>query len=200
MTALTLFGRDLARLITLTAVVGLMVDAGLGTLLADPVGWRLEWRRTDFSKHSVPLAEVKSGGPAKDGIPSIDMPRFEPLDRGRPAGWSAGLGDTEPVIALSIDEDARAYPLRVLIWHEIANDTVGRMPVTVTYCPLCNAALAFERVVDGRVRNDGKASALGSGDVRPPDRELVATVSRRSNCWGPDRETASADGVGGRVL
>jgi hypothetical protein len=171
MTALTLFGRDLARLITLTAVVGVTVDAGLGTLLADPIGWRLEWRRTDFSKHSVPLAEIKSGGPAKDGIPSIDMPRFERLDRGRPVGWSAGLGDTEPVIAVFIDGDARAYPLRVLIWHEIANDTVGRTPVTVTYCPLCNAALVFERVVDGRVLDFGTTGKLRHSDLVMYDRQ-----------------------------
>jgi hypothetical protein len=171
MTALTLFGRDLARLITLTAVVAVTVDAGLGTLLADPIGWRLEWRRTDFSKHSVPLAEIKSGGPAKDGIPSIDMPRFERLDRGRPVGWSAGLGDTEPVIAVFIDGDARAYPLRVLIWHEIANDMVGRTPVTVTYCPLCNAALVFERVVDGRVLDFGTTGKLRHSDLVMYDRQ-----------------------------
>src|SRR6516165_10936870 len=95
-------------LIALAALFGASLDAVLGGVLADPAGWRVEWRRTDFSKHSVPLAEIKSGGPAKDGIPSIDMPRFERLDRGRPAGWSAGLGDTEPVIAVSIDGDARA--------------------------------------------------------------------------------------------
>jgi hypothetical protein len=165
------FIRNLARLIALTAVFGTSMDASLGTLLADPISWRSEWRQTDFSKHTVPLAEIKSGGPVKDGIPPIDAPRFERLDRGRPMGWSAGLGDTEPVIALSIDDDARAYPVRVLIWHEIANDTIGRMPVTVTYCPLCNAALVFERVVDGRVLDFGTTGKLRHSDLVMYDRQ-----------------------------
>src|SRR5260221_7343694 len=67
----------LSGLIALTAVLGVSVDAGLGTLLADPVSWRLEWPRTDFSKHSVPFEGIKSGGPPKDGISAIDAPRFE---------------------------------------------------------------------------------------------------------------------------
>jgi Protein of unknown function (DUF3179) len=158
-------------LIALAVLLGASADVMLGRVLADPAGWRLEWRRTDFSKHSVPLAEIKSGGPAKDGIPSIDMPRFERWDRGRPAGWSAGLGDTEPVIALSIDDDARAYPLRVLIWHEIVNDAVGRTPVAVTYCPLCNAALVFERIPDGRILDFGTTGKLRHSDLVMYDRQ-----------------------------
>jgi hypothetical protein len=140
-------------------------------LLADPISWRLEWPRSDFSKHGVPFAEIRSGGPPKDGIPAIDAPRFERLARGKPMGWSAALGDTEPVIALSIGDDARAYPLRVLIWHEIANDTVGGTPVVVTYCPLCNAALVFERVVDGRVLDFGTTGKLRHSDLVMYDRQ-----------------------------
>jgi Protein of unknown function (DUF3179) len=131
----------------------------------------LEWPRTDFSKHGVPFAEIRSGGPPKDGIPAIDAPRFERLARGKPMGWSAALGDTEPVIALSIGDDARAYPLRVLIWHEIANDTVGGTSVVVTYCPLCNAALVFERVVDGRVLDFGTTGKLRHSDLVMYDRQ-----------------------------
>ncbi len=86
-------------------------------------------------------------------------------------GWSAALGDTEPVIALSIGEDARAYPLRVLIWHEIANDVVGDTPVVVTYCPLCNAALVFERTVDGRVLDFGTTGKLRNSDLVMYDRQ-----------------------------
>jgi Protein of unknown function (DUF3179) len=165
------FVGNLSRLIALMALFGVSVDAGLGTLLADPVSWRLEWPRTDFSKHGVPFAEIKSGGPPKDGIPAIDAPRFERLARGKPMGWSAALGDTEPVIALSIGDDARAYPLRVLIWHEIANDTVGGTPVVVTYCPLCNAALVFERVVDSRVLDFGTTGKLRHSDLVMYDRQ-----------------------------
>jgi Protein of unknown function (DUF3179) len=161
----------LSGLIALTAVFGVSVDAGLGTLLADPVSWRLEWPRTDFSKHSVPFEGIKSGGPPKDGISAIDAPRFERLERGKSTGRSAGLGDIEPVIALSIGGDARAYPLRVLIWHEIVNDTVGNTPVTVTYCPLCNAALVFERIVDARVLDFGTTGKLRHSDLVMYDRQ-----------------------------
>jgi hypothetical protein len=165
------FVGNLSKLIALTALFGVLTDAGLGTLLADPISWRLEWPRTDFSKHGVPFAEIRSGGPAKDGIPAIDAPRFEPLVGSKPTGWSATLGDTEPVIAVSIGNDGRAYPLRVLIWHEIANDVVGGTPVTVTYCPLCNAALVFERIIDGRVLDFGTTGKLRNSDLVMYDRQ-----------------------------
>ena len=165
------FVGHLSKLIALMALFGVVADAGLGTLRADPISWRLEWPRTDFSKHSVPFAGIKSGGPRKDGIPAIDAPRFERLAHGKATGSIAALGDTEPVIALSIAEDARAYPLRVLIWHEIANDIVGGAPVVVTYCPLCNAALVFERVVDGRVLDFGTTGKLRNSDLVMYDRQ-----------------------------
>jgi hypothetical protein len=158
-------------LIALSALFGVAADAVHGALRADPISWRLEWPRTDFSKHSAPFATIKSGGPSKDGIPAIDAPRFEPLAGGKATGSIAALGDTEPVIALSIGEDARAYPLRVLIWHEIANDTVGGTPVVVTYCPLCNAALVLERVVDGRVLDFGTTGKLRHSDLVMYDRQ-----------------------------
>jgi Protein of unknown function (DUF3179) len=156
--------------IALTLLVGAVGDTSYATLRADPAGWRSEWRRTDFSKHAVSLAEIKSGGPPKDGIPAIDAPRFERLER-KPTGWSGTLADTEPVIALAIGGDARAYPLRVLIWHEIANDTVGGTPVAVTYCPLCNAALVFERAVNGRVLDFGTTGKLRHSDLVMYDRQ-----------------------------
>jgi hypothetical protein len=162
---------NLPRLIALTVLFGVLAEAGLGTLRADPISWRLEWPRTDFSKHSVPFAGIKSGGPPKDGIPAIEAPRFERLAHGKGRGSIAALGDTEPVIALAIGEDARAYPLRVLIWHEIANDIVGGTPVVVTYCPLCNAALVFERVVDGRVLDFGTTGKLRHSDLVMYDRQ-----------------------------
>src|SRR5258707_13241791 len=101
----------LSGLIALTAVFGVSVDAGLGTLVADPVSWRLEWLRTDFSKHSVPFEGIKSGGPPKDGISPIDAPRFERLERGKSTGRSGGLCDNEPLAALFICGAAPAQPL-----------------------------------------------------------------------------------------
>jgi hypothetical protein len=85
-----------------------------------------EWS-TDFSRHTVPLEEIVSGGPPKDGIPAIDeADRF--------------LEDREPVVLLELSGAVRAYPLQIFIWHEIINDAVNGTPVAVTYCPLCNTA------------------------------------------------------------
>jgi hypothetical protein len=94
--------------------------------------------------HSIPLDEIISGGPPPDGIPPIDDPVYESVDDA--AGW---LEDTSPVMVVDIDGDVRAYPLAILTWHEIVNDTVGGVPLVVTYCPLCNSALVFERTVEG---------------------------------------------------
>jgi hypothetical protein len=127
--------------------------------------WRAEWPDTDFAKRTIDLSEIRSGGPPKDGIPSIDDPRFIP------ATAATDLTPTEPVIALSIDGDARAYPLRILTWHEIVNDTVGGVPVAVTYCPLCNAAIAFERQVDGRLLDFGTTGKLRHSDLVMYDRQ-----------------------------
>jgi uncharacterized protein DUF3179 len=160
-------GRDLVFL--LTVLVGLL-GLARNVAAAGPENWRVEWPRTDFAKHLVPFTEIRSGGPPKDGIPSIDAPRFEQLRDGRASGWAAHIADIEPVISLVIGADARAYPLRILIWHEIANDTVGGAPVSVTYCPLCNTALVFERASDGFTFDfgtTGKLSRSTTGSARP---------------------------------
>ena len=124
-----------------------------------------EWR-TDFSRHTVPLAEIVSGGPPKDGIPAIDRPRFEAASQA--ARW---LDDREPVVVVDVGADARAYPLQILIWHEIVNDEVGGTPVAVTFCPLCNTALAFDRRLDGRVLDFGTTGRLRHSDLVMYDRQ-----------------------------
>jgi hypothetical protein len=127
--------------------------------------WKMEWPNTDFSKHSVPLSEIMSGGPPKDGIPSIDDPRFVAVAE------MTDLGPKEPVIGLVVNGDARAYPLRILTWHEIVNDTVGGVPVAVTYCPLCNAAIAFDRRIDGEGVEFGTTGKLRRSDLVMYDRK-----------------------------
>ena len=121
---------------------------------------------TDFSISAVPFDEIFSGGPGKDGIPAVDAPQFESIEDARP--WVTGSG---PVIALEIDGDARAYPLAVLTWHEIANDSVGDVPVIVTFCPLCNTALVFERELDGTVHDFGVSGNLRLSDMVMYDRQ-----------------------------
>jgi hypothetical protein len=157
-----------ARRFALAAAVAV---AALGPAAADPESWRSAWPRTDFAKTVVDFGEIKSGGPPKDGIPAIDHPKFAPLAGGEAAGWAAQIADNEPVIGLVIAGDARAYPLRILIWHEIVNDTVGGVPVAVTYCPLCNTALVFRRELDGRVYDFGTTGKLRNSDLVMYDRQ-----------------------------
>jgi Protein of unknown function (DUF3179) len=130
-------------------------------LLVPTSGWA-----TDFSKHTVPLSEISPGGPGKDGIPAIDAPKFVYV--GEADEW---LGAREPVIELELGGEARAYPLQILIWHEIVNDEVGGTPVSVTFCPLCNTALVFDRRLDGRVLDFGTTGNLRYSDLVMYDRQ-----------------------------
>ncbi len=127
---------------------------------------RIEGWATDFTKASVDLGEFVGGGPPKDGIPPVDEPRFESIDAAR--SW---LVDRSPVISLEAGGEARAYPLAILTWHEIVNDTLGSVPVVVTFCPLCNTALVFERELDGTVHDFGTTGNLRFSDLVMYDRQ-----------------------------
>ncbi len=132
-----------------------------------PTGLGVDVRpwRTDFSKHTVPLSEIESGGPGKDGIPAIDRPRFRPA---RVIDW---LEAAEPVIELELGGDARAYPLQIMVWHEIVNDRVAGVPVAVTFCPLCNTAIVFDRRLEGRTLSFGTTGNLRNSDLVMYDRQ-----------------------------
>ncbi|MBA3614996.1 MAG: DUF3179 domain-containing protein [Rubrobacteraceae bacterium] len=121
---------------------------------------------TDFNRHSVPYSEILSGGPPKDGIPAIDEPRFVGVEEA-----DAWLEPREPVILLQVADAVRAYPIQIIMWHEIVNDTVGGVPVTVTFCPLCNTAIAFERTVDGRELTFGTTGRLRFSNLIMYDRQ-----------------------------
>ena len=121
---------------------------------------------TDFSRHTVPFTEVFSGGVSRDGIPPIYDPKHVGIEES-----DLWLADQEPVVTVEIAGDARAYPLQVLTWHEIANDTVGGVPVAVTFCPLCNSAIAFDRRLDGVVHKFGVSGNLRNSDLIMWDHE-----------------------------
>jgi hypothetical protein len=151
----------LALLATLFAALCMVNSAA-----ANPDVWKQRgWAETDFSKTSIDFSEILSGGPPKDGIPSIDEPAF------RPASEIKSVAATEPVIRLEVNGDLRAYPLQVLTWHEIVNDTIGGVPVAVTYCPLCNAALVFNRTVAGATTTFGTTGMLRNSDLVMYDRK-----------------------------
>ncbi len=118
-----------------------------------------------FPDPLIDLDDLISGGPPPDGIPAVDQPRFL-----APAEVRT-LADQEPVIALELDGDARAYPLEVLIWHEIVNDTVAGVPVAVTYCPLCNTAVVYDRRLEDRVLDFGTSGMLYNSALVMYDRQ-----------------------------
>ena len=121
---------------------------------------------TDFSLHTVPYSEITSGGVGRDGIPPLDDPRFVAADQADE--W---LSPLEPVIALEVDGVAKAYPLQILTRHEIANDEIAGVPVAVTFCPLCNSAVVFDRRFDGQVLDFGVSGNLRNSDLVMWDRQ-----------------------------
>jgi hypothetical protein len=118
-----------------------------------------DWK-TNFDKKTINIGELMSGGPPKDGIPAIFTPKFETQDEA-----SEWLDDKEPVIGLEINGESKAYPLSILIWHEIANDEVGGVPVAVSFCPLCYSALVYDRRVRGVVPYFGVSGLLRNSDM-----------------------------------
>jgi len=124
-----------------------------------------EWD-TDFSERSVELTEFASGGPPKDGIPAIDDPMFASIENA-----DGFLEPNEPVAVVEVGGETRAYPIQILIWHEIVNDEIAGEPVTVTYCPLCNSTVAFDREVDGQILDFGTTGKLRKSDLVMYDRQ-----------------------------
>lgn len=124
-------------------------------------GWK-----TDTSKKSIELSELKSGGPPKDGIPAINNPNF--ISSKEADSW---IDPDEPVISFEFNGSARAYPLQILIWHEIVNDNFGDIPVLVTFCPLFYSAIVFDRRIDAETHQFGVSGFLRHSDMIMFDRK-----------------------------
>ena len=147
-------------------VAGTALSLVAGAAMANPTFWQFEWPNTDFTKTSVAWSEILSGGPPKDGIPALDDVSFIA------AGDETRLGGREPVITLEIEgETPRAYPVRYLTWHEIVNDVIGDIPVAVTFCPLCNSGITFDRRLNGEVLSFGVSGKLRNSDMIMYDRQ-----------------------------
>ena len=112
------------------------------------------------------FADILSGGVGRDGIPPIDNPKFGTIEEAESV-----MNALEPVVTFKINGEAKAYPLAILTWHEVVNDVVGGVPFTVTFCPLCNSALAFERTLEGRVFDFGVSGNLRNSDLIMWDRQ-----------------------------
>ncbi|MCG3117751.1 MAG: DUF3179 domain-containing protein [Candidatus Manganitrophus sp. SA1] len=126
----------------------------------------------DFSKHSIPLDEILSGGPEKDGIPAILRPKFVPADQ------AEFLKRDDRVLALESNGEAKAYPIKILNWHEIVNDRIGGRPILITYCPLCGTGMAFDPVIEGKHYTFGVSGLLYKSDVLMYDHQTESLWSQ----------------------
>jgi CBS domain-containing protein len=125
------------------------------------------WNRSDPAVlEGFDFSRIISGGPPPDGIVPIDEPCFDTIATAD--GW---LQAQSPVMVVEVDGDQRAYPLAIMTQHEIVNDVIGGVPVVVTYCPLCNSGLAFERTVDGQVLDFGTSGRLFQANLVMYDRQ-----------------------------
>jgi len=116
-------------------------------------------------KHSIPLDEILSGGPPKDGIPSIDNPKFINVKSA-----DKQLEEDSPGLGITVGDTSRFYPYQILVWHEIVNDTIEGKPVLVTYCPLCITGIAFSREFDGKSIEFGVSGRLWKSNLLMYDR------------------------------
>jgi hypothetical protein len=143
--------------LSVLAIIGVMIiihlpTNSIGTVLAE-------------EKHIVPFDQIVSGGPPPDGIPSIDSPKFVSIEDG-----NKFLADSDKILGLNINGDIRAYPLQIMVWHEIVNDLVGGIPVAVTYCPLCFTNQVFNRSVNYTVLDFGTSGKLYNNNLIMYDR------------------------------
>ncbi|MCJ8343963.1 DUF3179 domain-containing protein [bacterium] len=121
---------------------------------------RLGFSKTNFEKTSISFHEIMSGGPGKDGIPSIDSPKFISVQTS-----ILNKFKQEPLIVIDYKNEVKAYPLRLLIWHEITNDLIDGESIAITFCPLCNAAIVFDTHFNGKNHRFGVSGLLRNSDM-----------------------------------
>ena len=151
----------------------LLLAGGAVLILAAWLGLRkIPTTTFDLTRHSVPLDQLIDGGPGKDGIPAILTPKFVT------ASDATFLGDQDRVLGLATGTEAKAYPVKILNWHEIVNDTIGGKAVVVTYCPLCGTGMAFEAEVQGKRHTFGVSGLLYQSDLLMYDHQTESLWSQ----------------------
>lgn len=126
----------------------------------------------DLENSSIPVSKILSGGPPRDGIPSIDSPKFISVNN------ADYLKADDRVIGVEINGKARAYPIRILNWHEIVNDVHNGKPIAVTFCPLCGSGIVYDATFDGKAHKFGVSGLLYNSDVLLYDRETETLWSQ----------------------
>jgi len=127
---------------------------------------------TDWSKADQSLTDALNGGPGKDGIPALNEPKFDTLDTWKQAG------DVNAIV-IQDGDNTKVYPYNILVWHEIINDTVGGVPIAVTFCPLCGSAVVYDRRLPDGVSTFGVSGALVESNMIMYDR-LSETLWQQS--------------------
>ena len=120
----------------------------------------------------IPSAQILSGGPPKDGIPSIDNPKFIAADK------VDYLKDSDRIMGVVVGAEARAYPIKILNWHEIVNDSIKGKAIAVTFCPLCGSGVVYDSTIDGKIYQFGVSGLLYNSDVLLYDRQTESLWSQ----------------------
>ncbi|MCY3572164.1 MAG: DUF3179 domain-containing (seleno)protein [Chloroflexi bacterium] len=131
---------------------------------------------------AIDAREIQWGGVRVDGIPPLEFPtQVLPEDA---AQW---INDTDVVVGVEIDGDARAYPIRIIAWHEMVNDTIGGVPVSLAYCTLCGSPILFDGRVGSEVYRFGTSGLLYRSNKLMYDRNTRTLWNQFSGkpAWGP---------------
>ncbi len=126
----------------------------------------------DVSNSIIPVDQIKSGGPPRDGIPAIFYPQFASV-----ADYSF-FSEDQRVLGVYYNGVAKAYPIGILNWHEIVNDVFDKQPVVITYCPLCGSGMAFDADFDGRRATFSVSGLLYNSDMLLYDRQSESLWSQ----------------------
>jgi hypothetical protein len=145
-------------------------------LVVSPAAARAEVRLENgfpLESHVIDAGEIRAGGPPRDAIPALEAPKAAPADA---SDWD----DDEVVLGVSLGGASRAYPISILVWHELVNDNLGEVPVLVSFCPLCGTGLVFDRRVAGEERSFGVSGLLYRSDLLLYDRQSESLWSQIS--------------------
>lgn len=126
----------------------------------------------DLNNSTIPVGKILSGGPPRDGIPSIDKPSFLSANK------ATYLKPNDRIIGIVVAGEARAYPIRILNWHEIVNDVIKGRAVAVTFCPLCGSGIVYSADINGKAHKFGVSGLLYNSDVLLYDRETETLWSQ----------------------
>ncbi len=126
----------------------------------------------DLEGSTLPVAKIFQGGPPRDGIPSIDQPKFVSADE------DTLLEPHSLVVGVELNGESRAYPVAILNWHELVNDRIGSQAVVISYCPLCGTALVFNAIVQGQTLQFGVSGLLYNSDLLLYDRQQQSLWSQ----------------------